>query len=116
MASANQINGPATKEELESDLRLLARLAEELPSKSFIARLSESDIQDNIPLYIGKIEAAVQSTATGYAYEISKQVITAVRSAAAAGDIRQGVGNAFSALHEACSELRRLSATYRKID
>ncbi|WP_284486673.1 hypothetical protein [Sedimentitalea xiamensis] len=116
MACRIPIDGPATIEELESDIRLLARLAEELPSKSFIARLSESDIQDNIPLYIDEIEAAVQSTATGYASEIAKQVITAVRNAAEAGDIRQGVGNAFSALHEACSELHRLSAAYGEID
>lgn len=111
-----QIDGPATKEELESDIRLLVRLAAQLPSQSFIARLSESDIQDNIPLYIGEIEAAVQSTETGYASEIAKQVITAVRNAAEAGDIRQGVGNAFSVLHEACLELRRLIAAYGEID
>lgn len=116
MACRIQIDGPATKEELESDIRLLARLEAQLPSQSLIARLSESDIQDNVPFYIGKIEAVVQSTATGYAPEIAKHVITAVRNAAEAGDIRQGVGNAFSALHEACSELRRLSAVYGEID
>ena len=116
MACRNQNADSATKQELESDIRLLARLAEQLPSQSVIARLSESDIQDNIPLYIDEIEAAVQCTATGYAPEIAKQAIAALRRVAAAGDIRQGVGNAFSALHEACSELRRLNAAFDKTD
>lgn len=116
MACKLQIEGPVTKEELERDIRLLATLAKRLPSRSFIARLSESDIQDNIPLYLDEIEAAAQCAATGYVSETGKHVITALRNAAAAGDIRQGVGNAFSALHEACSELRRLSAAYGEIN
>ena len=116
MAFKIQIEGPVTKAQLECDIRLLATLAEQLPSRSFIARLSESDIQDNIPLYLDEIEAAVQCAATGYLSETGKQVITAVRNATEAGDIRQGVGNAFSVLHEACSELRRLSAAYGEID
>ncbi|WP_417701518.1 hypothetical protein [Pseudophaeobacter sp.] len=109
MACRNQNADSATKQELESDIRLLARLAEQLPSQSVIARLSESDIQDNIPLYLDEIEAALQCTATEYVSEITKQVITLLRKAAEAGDIRQGVGNAFSALHEARSELHRLN-------
>lgn len=109
MACKIQIEGPVTKEELERDIRLLATLAGQLPSQSFIARLSESDIQDNIPLYLDAIEAAVQIAATMYVSETGTQVITALRNAAAVGDIRQGVGDAFSALHEARSELCRLS-------
>jgi len=109
VACRNQNADSATKQELESDIRLLARLAEQLPSQSVIARLSESDIQDNIPLYLDEIEAALQCTATEYVSEIAKQVITLLRKAAEAGDIRQGVGNAFSTLHEARSELHRLN-------
>ncbi len=116
MACKIQIEGPVTKAQLERDIRLLATLAKRLPSRSFIARLSESDIRDNIPLYLDESEAAARCAATGYVSETGKKVMTALRNAAAAGDIRQGVGNPFSAVHKACSELRCLSAAFAEID
>ncbi|NKX41709.1 hypothetical protein HGG71_09550 [Rhodobacteraceae bacterium R_SAG2] len=93
---------------MESDIQTLIRLAEQLPSQQSIARLSESDVQDNVPLYILEVEDAIQGLRTGYASEIGKQVVIAVRDAAEVGDIRQGVGKAFALVHEARFELSRL--------
>ncbi|UWQ82929.1 hypothetical protein [Leisingera caerulea] len=107
MTYKTKTDRPATQEELERDTRLLAKLTEQLPAQTFIARLSESDIQDNIPFYLEEIEAAAQKAKTVYVSEVAKQAITTLRNAAGAGDIRQGVNNAFMSLNKSWTELRR---------
>ncbi|GHF73694.1 hypothetical protein [Seohaeicola zhoushanensis] len=96
-----------TREQPENDNRLLSDLLTRLPSEARIARLSESDLQDNIPCYVEEIEAALRGLATPQASSAASQAIAALRAAAAAGDIRDGVIRALDTLRDALPVAQR---------